>query len=97
MRLALALLVSLRPRQWVKNLFVFAGVIFSQQLLTPRVWPALAAFAIFCGLSGAIYLFNDVADVDKDRLHSAKRLRPIASGALPPGAAVGFGVLLLAG
>ena len=97
MRLTLALLASLRPRQWVKNLFVFAGVIFSQQLLTPRVWPALAAFAIFCGLSGAIYLFNDVADADKDRLHESKRLRPVASGALPLGAAVGFGVLLLAG
>jgi 4-hydroxybenzoate polyprenyltransferase len=96
-RLTLALLASLRPRQWVKNLFVFAGVIFSQQLLTPRVWPALAAFAIFCGLSGAIYLFNDVADVDKDRLHPSKRGRPIASGALPIGAATGFGVLLLAG
>ncbi len=97
MHLALALLASLRPRQWVKNLFVFAGVIFSQQLLTPRIWPALAAFAIFCGLSGSIYLFNDVADADKDRLHPAKRLRPIASGALPLGTAVGFGVLLLAG
>ncbi|MBF8288543.1 MAG: Decaprenyl-phosphate phosphoribosyltransferase [Candidatus Rokubacteria bacterium] len=97
MRLTLALLASLRPRQWVKNLFVFAGVIFSQQLLTARIWPALAAFAIFCGLSGAIYLFNDVADADKDRLHESKRLRPVASGALPLGAAVGFGVLLLAG
>jgi 4-hydroxybenzoate polyprenyltransferase len=96
-RLVLALFASLRPRQWVKNLFVFAGVIFSQQLLTPRVWPALAAFAIFCGLSGAIYLFNDVADADRDRLHKSKRLRPVASGALPLGAAVGFGVLLLAG
>jgi 4-hydroxybenzoate polyprenyltransferase len=96
-RLVLALLASLRPRQWVKNLFVFAGVIFSEQLLTPRVWPALAAFAIFCGLSGAIYLFNDVADADKDRLHESKRLRPVASGALPVGAALGFGVLLLAG
>jgi len=95
-RLTLALLASLRPRQWVKNLFVFAGVIFSQQLLTARIWPALAAFAIFCGLSGAIYLFNDVADADKDRLHESKRLRPVASGALPVGAAIGFGVLLLA-
>jgi len=94
--LALAFLVSLRPRQWVKNLFVFAGVIFSQQLLTPQILPALVAFAIFCGLSGAIYLFNDVADADKDRLHPSKRLRPIASGALPLGAALGFGVLLLA-
>ncbi len=97
MRLAFALLASLRPRQWVKNLFVFAGVIFSQQLLTPRVWPALAAFAIFCGLSGAIYLINDVADADKDRLHPSKRLRPVASGALPRGAAIGAGAVLLAG
>lgn len=96
MRLALALLVSLRPRQWVKNLFVFAGIIFSQHLLTPSFWPALAAFATFCGLSGAVYLFNDVADVDKDRLHSSKRLRPIASGALPISAALAFGGVLLA-
>src|SRR6266850_522640 len=48
-----AILVSLRPRQWVKNLFVFGGLIFAQRLFTPAVWPALAAFAIFCGLSGA--------------------------------------------
>jgi 4-hydroxybenzoate polyprenyltransferase len=96
-RFAAALFVSLRPRQWVKNLFVFAGVIFSQQLLTVRIWPALAAFAIFCGLSGAVYLFNDVADAEKDRLHPSKRLRPIASGDLPFGAAIGAGVLLLAG
>jgi 4-hydroxybenzoate polyprenyltransferase len=96
-RLAQGLLASLRPRQWVKNLFVFAGVIYSQQLLTPRIWPALAAFAIFCGLSGAIYLFNDVADADKDRLHPSKRLRPIASGAVPLGVAVVFGVALSAG
>ena len=94
---ALALLASLRPRQWVKNLFVFAGVIFSQQLLTPLVWTALGAFIIFCGLSGAIYLFNDVMDAERDRLHPSKRLRPIASGALSPSTAVVFGGLLLAG
>ena len=94
---ALALLASLRPRQWVKNLFVFAGVIFSQQMLTPLAWTALAAFVIFCGLSGAIYLFNDVADVERDRLHPTKRLRPIASGALSRSTALVFGVLLLAG
>src|SRR5206468_582163 len=56
-----AVLVSLRPRQWVKNLFVFAGLVFGQRLFTPAVWPALGAFAIFCGLSGAVYLVNDVA------------------------------------
>jgi 4-hydroxybenzoate polyprenyltransferase len=94
---ALALIASLRPRQWVKNLIVFAGVIFSQQLLTPLVWTALGAFIIFCGLSGAIYLFNDVMDAERDRLHPSKRLRPIASGVLSPSAAVVLGGLLLAG
>jgi 4-hydroxybenzoate polyprenyltransferase len=92
-----AVLRSLRPRQWVKNLFVFAGLIFSQSLLTPLIWPALAAFAIFCALSGAIYVFNDLADAEKDRLHPAKRYRPIASGALPAPAATVLGVVLLLG
>src|SRR5262249_57775543 len=87
-----AVLVSLRPRQWVKNLFVFAGLVFGQRLFTDSFWPALGAFAIFCALSGAIYLVNDVADRDKDRLHPKKRERPIAAGPLPvplaPGGAV---------
>ena len=96
MSLLAGVAVSLRPRQWVKNLFVFAAVIFSQNLFTPLVWRALLAFALFCGLSGAIYLINDVADVEKDRLHPAKRRRPIASGALSPRAAVAVALLLLA-
>src|SRR5947208_13775078 len=78
-----AVLVSLRPRQWVKNLFVFAGLVFGQRLFTPAVWPALGAFAIFCGLSGAVYLVNDVADRDQDRLHPKKRERPVAPGRRP--------------
>ena len=90
-----AVVVSLRPRQWVKNLFVFAAVIFSQNLLTPLVWPALAAFVIFCGLSGAVYLINDVADMERDRLHPVKRLRPVASGDLPEPTAAVLGALLL--
>ena len=97
MRTPLALLSSLRPRQWIKNLFVFAGVIFSQQMLTPLLWTAVAAFAIFCGLSGAMYLFNDVVDAARDRLHPTKRLRPIASGRLSPRTASVAGALLLAG
>ena len=90
-------LVALRPRQWVKNLFVFAGLIFSQSLFTPLIWPALGAFATFCALSGAIYVFNDVADVEKDRLHPNKRYRPIARGALSIPAALTLGVVLLVG
>jgi 4-hydroxybenzoate polyprenyltransferase len=93
----MAVLLSLRPRQWVKNFFVFAGLIFSQSLFTPLVWPALAAFVIFCALSGAIYLFNDLADVEKDRLHPTKRRRPIASGALSVPAGAAIGVLTLVG
>ena len=91
-----AVIVSLRPRQWVKNLFVFAGLMFSQQLFTPQAWRAVAAFALFCGLSGAIYLLNDVADAEKDRLHPVKRRRPVASGALPRSTALVMGLALLA-
>ena len=92
------LVVSLRPRQWVKNLFVFGGLVFAQRLFTHSVWPALGAFVIFCALSGAIYLLNDVADRDKDRLHPRKRERPIASGLLAvPVALAGALVLILAG
>jgi 4-hydroxybenzoate polyprenyltransferase len=96
MPLLRAILVSIRPRQWVKNLFVLAGLIFSQQLFTPLLWPALAAFVLFCALSGAIYLFNDVADRERDRLHPTKRERPVASGELPVGVAVTVATLLLA-
>lgn len=90
-----AVVSSLRPRQWVKNLFVFAGVIFAQKLFTPLAWTALATFTIFCALSGAVYVLNDVADRDKDRLHPRKRERPIASGRLPLGAALALAAALL--
>jgi 4-hydroxybenzoate polyprenyltransferase len=90
-----AVLVSLRPQQWVKNLFVFGGLIFAQRLFTPSVWPALGAFGIFCGLSGAVYLLNDVADREKDRLHPEKRHRPIAAGRLAPGAALAVAAALI--
>jgi 4-hydroxybenzoate polyprenyltransferase len=91
-----AVLVSLRPRQWVKNLFVFAGLVFAQRLFTPSLWPALAAFAIFCALSGAIYLVNDVADRENDRRHPKKALRPIAAGRLSPPAALAIAFVLVA-
>jgi 4-hydroxybenzoate polyprenyltransferase len=91
----MAVLVSLRPRQWVKNLFVFAGVVFAQQLFSPALAVALAAFIIFCGLSGAIYLLNDVADRERDRLHPVKRTRPIASGELPVTRAVTIAIVLI--
>jgi 4-hydroxybenzoate polyprenyltransferase len=97
--MVIAVLASLRPRQWVKNLFVFGGLLFGQRLFSPpAVATALVAFAVFCGLSGAIYLLNDVADRDKDRLHPDKRLRPVASGRLPVRAAlVAAAVLIVSG
>ena len=91
-----AVLASLRPRQWVKNLFVFGAVVFGHQLFTPALWTALGAFVVFCGLSGAIYLLNDVADRDKDRLHPDKRFRPIAAGRLPVAHALTAAVVLIA-
>ena len=77
------LLISLRPEQWTKNLFVFAGVLFGGHLLdVPAMLRAVAAFAVFCALSGVVYLFNDLADRAADQQHPLKRLRPIASGRL---------------
>ena len=87
--LALNLLIALRPGQWSKNLLVFAGLLFGLRLFEPAaIVQAVAAFAIFCALSGVVYLINDVADRDSDRRHPLKAKRPIASGALPVSTAV---------
>jgi 4-hydroxybenzoate polyprenyltransferase len=87
-RLFTELFRALRPRQWTKNLFVFAGLVFSQHLLDKvQVLQVLGAFAVFCMASGCIYLFNDLVDLQNDRLHPLKRLRPLASGRLSPGVA----------
>jgi 4-hydroxybenzoate polyprenyltransferase len=78
------LLVTLRPRQWVKNLFVAAPVLFSKNLLNHDLLARTAlAFVLFCLLSGAVYLINDIVDVEKDRAHPRKQRRPIPSGQLP--------------
>jgi 4-hydroxybenzoate polyprenyltransferase len=79
-----ALLLTLRPKQWVKNLFVLAPLVFSKNLLnTGQLARALAGALLFCLLSGAVYLINDVLDIEKDRAHPRKCLRPIPSGQLP--------------
>ncbi|RPJ71299.1 MAG: decaprenyl-phosphate phosphoribosyltransferase [Acidobacteria bacterium] len=90
--LLVSLLVSLRPEQWIKNLVVFAGLLFGLQLFVPRaIGFSVAAFVVFCALSGVVYLFNDVADREADRLHPLKSRRPIASGELPPSVAAWTG------
>lgn len=89
MRTALALLKTLRPHQWVKNLFVAAALVFSRHLtdIDFVVRTGLAVLA-FCLLSGAVYAFNDVRDAEGDRAHPTKKNRPIASGALSERAAL---------
>jgi decaprenyl-phosphate phosphoribosyltransferase len=75
---------TLRPHQWVKNLFVLAPVVFAKHLTHPSIIKsALGAFGIFCLLAGAVYTLNDIVDADADRVHPVKRHRPIASGRVP--------------
>lgn len=78
-----AVLLSMRPHQWVKNTFVLAPLVFAQKLgHGPLVLRALLAAALFCAVSGAVYLMNDLADRERDRRHPVKKDRPIASGRL---------------
>jgi 4-hydroxybenzoate polyprenyltransferase len=78
-----ALIKTMRPRQWTKNAFVLAALVFDRQLAhIPALIISLAGFLIFCLISSAVYIINDIADVDADRLHPQKRNRPIASGRL---------------
>lgn len=71
----------LRPRQWIKNLFVFAALMFSKNIdELPYVWAAFYAFLCFCITSSTVYIFNDMCDIEKDRKHPRKRKRPLAAG-----------------
>jgi 4-hydroxybenzoate polyprenyltransferase len=82
----MTLFKAMRPRQWIKNLVIFAGLVFDRQLGVNNPGPmmrTIAGFVIFCLLSGVVYIINDIADVEADRKHPAKRERPIASGKLP--------------
>ena len=81
----LAIIESLRPKQWTKNLFIFAAILFSQNILNfPLLLKAVYAFFIFCLLSGAVYIINDLIDLEKDRSHPVKSKRPLASGRIKP-------------
>lgn len=82
MRQLYYVIISMRPRQWTKNLVVFAALIFSRNFNHPAmVTRSVEAFFILCLLSGVIYIVNDIADLEKDRHHPLKKLRPLASGA----------------
>jgi 4-hydroxybenzoate polyprenyltransferase len=83
-----ALLRAMRPKQWTKNLLVFAGVVFAQHASDPALLlRAVAGFVAFSLLASSVYIVNDLKDVEADRLHPKKRHRPIASGALSPAVA----------
>ena len=92
-----AILKIMRPRQWIKNVIVFFALVFDKQLF--QLEPALrtlAGFALFSLISSAVYIFNDIADIDADRQHPKKKLRPLPSGELSVKVARGFGVFLVA-
>ncbi len=92
---AMALWVSLRAPEWIKNLLVFAGLLFSGKVdESAQVLDASLAFVAFCAISSAGYLFNDLRDADHDRLHPEKRHRPIAAGELAPGTAAAAALAL---
>ncbi len=96
MRTLIAFLRTLRPKQWTKNAFVFAALVFDRQLMNPVAFArTIAGFALFCLLSGMVYLLNDLTDLEADRHHPEKRHRPLPSGALPVPIAWG-GLILLA-
>ncbi|GMV15441.1 MAG: decaprenyl-phosphate phosphoribosyltransferase [Polyangiaceae bacterium] len=89
---------TIRPHQWVKNVFVLAPVVFAKEIFDPLLlWRAAAAFFAFCLLAGAVYTMNDLADVEADRQHPVKRFRPIASGRVPIPAARALAVALVIG
>lgn len=85
------LLLAMRPRQWIKNVFVFAGIVFANEPLLGdlrNVVQVLAAFMLWCIVASSVYLINDLVDIRKDREHPKKRYRPLASGHLAPAAAI---------
>jgi 4-hydroxybenzoate polyprenyltransferase len=91
-----ALIKTMRPRQWPKNGFIFFGLIFDKQLfIFDQFLQTLAGFALFCLISSAVYLFNDIADVEADRNHPEKKFRPIPSGQLPVSVALAATALLI--
>jgi 4-hydroxybenzoate polyprenyltransferase len=87
----------IRPKQWLKNLFVFAPIIFAKELFEPAlIMTVVRAFVAFCLTASAIYILNDIADREADRVHPEKRNRPIASGAISVGGALGVFFALIA-
>lgn len=93
-----SLIISIRPQQWIKNLLIFGPLIFSMNLFDiPMVMQTVLAFIAFSLAGSAVYLLNDIIDVEKDKAHPVKRNRPIASGKLPKNVALVFMAIIGAG
>jgi 4-hydroxybenzoate polyprenyltransferase len=93
----MAVLVAVRPGEWIKNLLVYAGLLFSGKVdQLSSVGTVTVVFAAFCAVSSAGYLFNDLRDSELDRQHPTKRYRPIAAGEISPGLATGIAIVLAA-
>jgi 4-hydroxybenzoate polyprenyltransferase len=92
----LALLKTMRPKQWTKNVFFFAALVFDAKLLDPTfTLPAIAGFLLLCLTSGSVYLLNDLVDIEKDKLHPTKRRRPLPSGQLSRNTALNALILFI--
>lgn len=90
-----SLLKTMRPKQWAKNVFIFAALVFDQKLFHVELLAkTLAGFVIFCFISSTVYIINDVVDIEKDRQHPTKRNRPLASGQLKPATAIVAAVVI---
>jgi 4-hydroxybenzoate polyprenyltransferase len=89
--------LALRPRQWTKNLVVFAAILFAFKISWLSFWESFLAFVLFCAISSGFYLFNDIVDLESDRLHPVKCQRPIASGKVKIPVAMGMAIFLIFG
>ncbi|MGQ9627061.1 MAG: decaprenyl-phosphate phosphoribosyltransferase [Anaerolineae bacterium] len=88
-------LKTMRPKQWTKNLFIFAPLVFDEKLFQMNyLLKTVSGFILMCLLSSTVYIINDLVDIEKDRQHPAKRHRPLPSGQLSPKVAAGFAILL---
>ena len=89
------LIRTMRPRQWSKNVIIYAGLVFDGRLFDINLLLATTVVVFcFCLVSSSVYIINDLADIEKDRLHPRKKLRPLPSGELNPRFAAGAGALL---
>ncbi|HZJ18639.1 MAG TPA: decaprenyl-phosphate phosphoribosyltransferase [Patescibacteria group bacterium] len=95
-KLSFEVLRLIRPKQWIKNFAVFAAILFSGQLFDLLILEKVViAFFVFCGLSSATYILNDIFDIKKDRMHPFKKFRPLAKGAVPIPLAIIIGAILV--